>query len=65
MPPREPREAKAPKAQTPEEPQEGVGITYDEMVSAYESQIGSMATQIIQKDLIIQKLQDELTKKRG
>lgn len=45
--------------------QENLGVTFEEMQAGYEGQIASLVTQIIQQNIIIKKLQTELTEKRA
>lgn len=45
--------------------QENLGVTFEEMQAGYEGQIASLVTQIIQQNIIIKKLQAELTEKRA
>jgi hypothetical protein len=42
----------------------GDKITFDEMRQGYEAQIGSMSTLVVQQNIMISKLQKELTQKR-
>lgn len=49
-----------------ETPEQGdIGVTFEEMQAGYEGQIASLVTQIIQQNIIIKKLQTELTEKRA
>lgn len=75
---KEPREARSKTGPTPRRPRpiaavadegegeqqpNGMQISFEEMQASYEGQIGHLAGQILQKDLIIQKLQQALVEK--
>lgn len=42
----------------------GMGITFEEMQTGYEQQIGGMSSIIVQQNIIIGRLQAELTQKK-
>lgn len=58
-----------PKNENPEKTEEAPGsqmdIPFSEVLAGYETQLGGLMGQLVQKDIIIQKLQQALTEKRG
>lgn len=61
--PRQPAPDAAPAAAGEEPDSEGMDISFSDMAAAYEQQIGQLAGQVLQKDIVIRKLQQQLVAK--